>query len=90
MSSLSLQSLHYDRTSVEVGPILLDINGDVNGGAVPTHISKGFLTCLLDFAGSLDNSLHELHVGATQLSLGGDQAGQQLTVLGLVDVYRCV
>lgn len=76
----------YDRTSVEVRPVLRGINGDVNGGAVPTHISKGLLTCFLDFTGSLNNGLHELHVGAAQLSLGGDEAGQHLTVLGLVDV----
>lgn len=84
-SMLSFQTV-YDHTSVEVWPILRGINRDLYGGAVPTHIRKGLLTCFLDFAGSLDNGLHELHVAAAQLSLGGNQAGQQLTMLGLVDV----
>lgn len=87
VESLDQSLLCYcPRTSVEVRPVLMGIDGDVNGGAVPSHICKGLLTCFLDFAGSLDDGLHELHVGAAQLSLGGDQAGQQLTVLGLVDV----
>lgn len=84
-SSLSFQTL-YDHTSVEVWTILRGIKGDVNGGAVPAHVSEGLLTCFLDFAGSLDNGLHELQVAAAQLSLGGHHARQQLTVMGLVDV----
>lgn len=80
------QQHRLDRTSVEVWPILGGIRGNVYGGAVPAHVSEGLLTCFLDFSGSLDDSLHELHVAAAQLSLGGHQAGQQFTVLSLVDV----
>lgn len=79
------QKTVYDHTSVEVWPILRGINGDVQGGAVPAHVRKGLLAGFLDLAGSLDNGLHELQVAATQLSLGRNHAGQQLTVLGLVD-----
>ncbi|TNN76917.1 hypothetical protein EYF80_012763 [Liparis tanakae] len=74
------------RTSVEIRPILLGAGGDVDGGAVPAHVGKGLLTRFLDFAGGRDDGLHELQVAAAQLSLGGHQAGQQLAVLGLVDV----
>lgn len=84
-STQLFQTVYY-HTSFEVWPILRGINGNVDGGAVPAHIGKGLLTSFLDFAGSLDNGLHELQVGAAQLSLGGHHAGQQLTVLGLVHV----
>ena len=73
-------------TSVEVWPILGCIHRDVDGGAVPAHVSEGLLADLLDLAGSLDDGLHELQVAAAQLSLGGYHSRQQLTVLGLVDV----
>lgn len=76
----------HSRTSVEVRPILLGIGGDVDGGAVPAHVSEGLLTRLLDLAGGLDDGLHELQVGAAQLGLRGDEAGQQLTVLSVVEV----
>lgn len=72
-------------TSVEVWSILWGVDGDVDGGAVPAHVCEGLLAGLLDLPGSLDDGLHELQIAATQLSLGGHHAGQQLTVLGLVD-----
>lgn len=73
-------------TSVEVRSILRRIDWDVDGGAVPAHVSESLLTRLLDFTSRLDDGLHELQVAAAQLSLRGHQAGQQLTMLGLVDV----
>lgn len=76
----------YDCTSVQVWPILWGIDGDVDRGAVPAHVNECLLACFLDLAGSLDDGLHELQVATTQLSLGGHHAGQQLAVLGLVDV----
>lgn len=85
VSTPSFQTV-YDHTSVQVRPILWGLNGDVDRGAVPAHVSKGLLACFLDLAGSLDDGLHELQVAATQLSLGRHHAGQQLAVLGLVDV----
>lgn len=57
-------------TSVQVWTILSSIYGDVNGGAVPAHISEGLLAGFFDFAGSLNDGLHQLQVAATQLSLG--------------------
>lgn len=75
-----------DRTSFEIWTVPLGVDGDVDGGAVPAHISKRLLTRFLDLARSLDDGLHELRVAAAQMSLGGHQAGQQLAVLGLVDV----
>lgn len=57
-------------TSVQVWTILSGIHGDVNGGAVPAHVSKGLLAGFFDLAGSLNDGLHQLQVAATQLSLG--------------------
>ena len=88
MSALSFQTVN-DHTSFEVWPILLGIDWDVNGGAVPAHVRKRLLTRLLDLPCGSDDGLHELQVAATQLGLGGHHAQQQLTVLGLVDVERC-
>lgn len=87
-TTASAPSFHsvYGHTSVEVWPILRGVEGDVDGGAVPAHIREGLLACFLDFAGRLDDGLHELQVAAAQLGLRGHHAGQQLTVLGLVDV----
>lgn len=87
MSALSFQTVK-GHTSFEVWPILLDIVWDVNGGAVPAHVRKRLLARLLDLPCGGDDGLHELQVAATQLGLGGHHAGQQLTVLGLVDVER--
>lgn len=72
-------------TSLEVWTILSRIHWDVNGGAIPAHVSKGLLACFFDLAGSLNDSLHELQVAAAQLSLGRHHPRQELAVLGLVD-----
>lgn len=72
-------------TSFQVRAILSSIHRDVNGGAVPAHVSKGLLACFFDLAGSLNDSLHQFQVAAAQLSLGRHHPRQELAVLGLVD-----
>lgn len=64
----------------------MGVCGNLDGGAVPAHVSKSLLACLLDFSGRLDDGLHELQVTTAQLNLRRHQARQPLTVLGLVDV----
>lgn len=58
-----------DRTSVEVGPILGGVHGDLDGRAVPAHIPKGLLAGFFDLAGRLYDGVHQLQVAAAQLSL---------------------
>lgn len=64
-----METVLDDPTSVEVGPILGGVHGDLDGRAVPAHVPKGLLTGFFDLAGCLYYGLHQLQVAATQLSL---------------------
>lgn len=47
-----------ENTSVQIWTIPSSIHGDINGGAVPAHISEGLLAGFFDLAGSLNDGLH--------------------------------
>lgn len=73
-------------TSLQVKQV---VGGELDGGAVPAHVSEGPTAGLHGPPGGVHDGAHELQVAAAELHLRRHQALQLFTVLRLIQCQGC-